>query len=148
MVGGIRTCLGLSNDPMFLWISSNSCPLNLLLARSHQVEIIIVKRLIQGCNNVTRARVEPRSFNLGRRKNNAFTIAATLPTIYVAMLINDTEHEYKRSNQNMLCLWSNIAKLLASIFRTTLNETLKPPDTLRQLKNYRYTYNFFLSTLF
>ena len=46
---------------MFLWISSNSCPLNLLLVRSHQAEIIIVKRLIQGRNNVTRVRVEPKS---------------------------------------------------------------------------------------
>ena len=38
----------------------NSYPLNLLLVRSHQAEIIIVKRLIQGRNNVTRVRVEPR----------------------------------------------------------------------------------------
>ena len=53
---------------MFLWISSNSCSLNLLLVRSHQAEIIIVKRLIQGRNNVTRVRVEPRSFDQGRRK--------------------------------------------------------------------------------
>ena len=45
VIGGIRTCLGVSYDPMFLWISSNSCPLNLLLVRSHQAEIIIVKRL-------------------------------------------------------------------------------------------------------
>ena len=58
---------------MFLWISSNSCPLNLLLVRSHQAEIIIVKRLIQGRNNVTRVRIEPRPFEQGRRKNDAFT---------------------------------------------------------------------------
>ena len=31
VVGGIRTCLEVSDDPMFLWISSNSCPLNFLL---------------------------------------------------------------------------------------------------------------------
>ena len=31
LIGGIRTCLGGYDDPMFLWISSNSCPLNLLL---------------------------------------------------------------------------------------------------------------------
>ena len=36
----------------------NSCPLNWQLLRSHQAEIIIVKRLIQGRNNVTRVRVE------------------------------------------------------------------------------------------
>ena len=35
--------------------------MNLLLLRSHQTEVIIVKRLIQECNNVTRVRVEPRS---------------------------------------------------------------------------------------
>ena len=74
VIGGIRTCLGVSDDPMFLWISSNSYPLNLLLVRSHQAEIIIVKRLIQGRNNVTRVRVEPRSFDQGRRKNDAFTV--------------------------------------------------------------------------
>ena len=55
LIGGIRTCLGVSDDPMFLWISSNSCPLTLLLFQSHQAEIIIVKRLIQGRNNVTSA---------------------------------------------------------------------------------------------
>ena len=80
VIAGIRTCLEVSDDPMFLWISSNSCPLNLLLVRSHQAEIIIVKRLIQGHNNVTRMRVEPRSFDQGCRKNDAFTHLATLPT--------------------------------------------------------------------
>ena len=58
VIGGILTCVGVSDDPMFLWISSNSCQLNLLLVRSHQAEIIIVKGLIQGRNNVTRVRVE------------------------------------------------------------------------------------------
>ena len=80
VIGGIRTCLGVSDDPMFLWLSSNSCPLNLLLVRSHQAEIIIVKRLIQGRNNMTRVRVEPRPFDQGRRKNDALTHSATLPT--------------------------------------------------------------------
>ena len=80
MIGGIRTSLGVSDDPMFLWISSNSCLLNLLLVRIHQAEIIIVERLIQGRNNVTRVRVdEPRPFDQGRRKNDAFTHSATLP---------------------------------------------------------------------
>ena len=79
MIGGIRACLGVSDDPMFLWISSNSCPLNLLLVRNHQAEIIIIKRLIQGRNNVTRVRVEPRPFDQGRRKNDAVTHWATLP---------------------------------------------------------------------
>ena len=39
MIAGIRNGLGAFDDPMFLWISLNSCPLNLLLVRSHQAEI-------------------------------------------------------------------------------------------------------------
>ena len=70
MIKGIRTCLEVFDDLMFLWISSNSCPVDLLLVRSHQAEIIIVKRLIQGCNNVTnRGRAEPRSYDQGRVVN-------------------------------------------------------------------------------
>ena len=66
MIGGIRTCLGVSSDPMFLWVSSNFCPLNLLLVRSHQAEIIIVKRLIQGRNNVNRVRERERLFTIAK----------------------------------------------------------------------------------
>ena len=50
VIGEIRTCFGVFHYPMLPWISSNSCPLNLLLVRSHQPEIIIVKGLIQGRN--------------------------------------------------------------------------------------------------
>ena len=71
-----------SSDSMFLWISLNSYP-NLLLVRSHQAELIIVKRLIQGRNNVTRVEVEvePRPCDKGRRKNDAFTLLITLQNI-------------------------------------------------------------------
>ena len=65
---------------MFLWFFSNYCPLNLLLVRSHHAKIIIVKRLIQGCYNVARVRVELRSCDQGCRKNDAFILPATLPT--------------------------------------------------------------------
>ena len=65
---------------MFLWIFSNSCPLNLLLVQSQQAEIIIVKCLVQVRNNVTRVRVEPISFDRGRRKKDVVTLSATLPT--------------------------------------------------------------------
>ena len=65
---------------MFLWISWNSCPLNLLLVRSHQAEVIIVKRLTQGRNNMTRMGDEPTSCDQGCCKNDAFTQLATLPT--------------------------------------------------------------------
>ena len=53
-------------------------PLNLLLIQSLQAEIIIVKRLIQKRNNVTWIGVELRSCNHGRRKNDSFTLSATL----------------------------------------------------------------------
>ena len=78
VVGGIRTCLGVSSDPMFLWISSNSCPLNLLLVRSQIAEITIVKCLIQGRNNAIRMLIDSRSFDQDRRKNDAFTLSVTL----------------------------------------------------------------------
>ena len=78
MIEGIRNCLGVSNDPMFLLISSNSCPLNLLFVQSHRAQIIIVKRLIQERNNVTRVRVEPKSFDQGGHEKDAFTLWATL----------------------------------------------------------------------
>ena len=46
----------------------------ILVGDNHRkAEIITVKRLIQGCNNVTRVRVEPRSFDQVRHKNDAFT---------------------------------------------------------------------------
>ena len=46
------------------------------------VEIIIVKRLIQRHNNVTRIWVEPRSYDQSHRKNDGFiTISASLSTL-------------------------------------------------------------------
>ena len=63
-----------------LWNSSLSCPLNLVLVRSHQAEINIVKCLILGRNYVTRMRVESKSCDEDRCKNDAFTHLATLPT--------------------------------------------------------------------
>ena len=58
------------------WISSNSYPLNLLLVQSHQAEMIIVKRLMQGHSNVTRVRVGPKSCDQVRCKNDAFALLA------------------------------------------------------------------------
>ena len=45
-----------------------------------EAEIVIVKRLIQGHNNVIRVRIEARSCDQGCRKNEVFTHSATLPT--------------------------------------------------------------------
>ena len=46
VLGGIGYCLVVFSDPMFLWISSNSCLLNFLLVRSRQAETILAKHLI------------------------------------------------------------------------------------------------------
>ena len=56
------------------------CRISTGLFRNHQAEIIIIKRLIQKCNDVTRVWVEPRSFNHVILKNDALTHSATLPT--------------------------------------------------------------------
>ena len=68
MLRGIRICSGVTSDLMFLKISSNSCPLNLLLVRNHLAELIIINRLVYKRSNVTRVRVEPISRNQNRRK--------------------------------------------------------------------------------
>ena len=66
------------DDPTFLLKFSNSCPLNLLLVRSHQAEMIIIKRLIQACDNVTsRVRVEPKTCDQVCRKNVVSTLSGT-----------------------------------------------------------------------
>ena len=79
LLGGIRTCVGVSMiQSMFLRISSNSCPLNLPLVRSHQAEITIVKRHIQGRNNVTRMRVEPTLHDHSLRKNDVVSFSTRL----------------------------------------------------------------------
>ena len=54
---------------------------NLLLVRSHQADIIMIERLIQGSNNVTWVWMESRSCNQGRRKNDACAFAAALLTL-------------------------------------------------------------------
>ena len=126
VIGGIRTCSGVSNNPMFLWISSNSFPPNLLLVRSHQAEIIIVKRLIQGRNNVTRVQVEPRSFDQGRRKNDDFTHSATLGTIcsrwgHLLLLIEQEVAAHHSSS------WVDLQALLVShsLLQTTLEKEVE-----------------------
>ena len=45
----------------------------------------MVKCLVQGRNNVIRVQVEPRSFNQSGRKNNVFTLMATLPLISIGV---------------------------------------------------------------
>ena len=82
------TVLRAWTNPQLLRSFQSSCeffriiaPFNLLLVRSHHAKITIVKRLIQRCkNNVARVRVELRSCDQGCRKNDAFTLPATLPT--------------------------------------------------------------------
>ena len=81
VIGEVGTCLEVFCDLMFLWIFPNFCLLNLLLVRSYQAGITIVKRLVQGRNNMTRyLRGKPRLCDQGHRNNNAFTYSAVLPT--------------------------------------------------------------------
>ena len=90
MIGGIRTCLGVSDDPMFLWISSNSCSRKFAACSKppSKDEIIIVKRLIQGRNNATRVQVEPRLFDQGRYKNDTLPIWPRCRQILVVMNVH------------------------------------------------------------
>ena len=82
----IKTCAWRS--PHLLESFQCSCgflrirPLNLLFVQSHQAEIIIANRLIHWRSNVTRVWVEPKSCGQGLRKNDAFTVLATLPKVY------------------------------------------------------------------
>ena len=78
--GRIRSRLGVDLFPSFPIHVLTSFRVDLLPIQSHQTEIIIVKHIIQGHNNVTRVRVELRSCNLGRLKYDALTLLATLPT--------------------------------------------------------------------
>jgi len=63
----------------------------LLLVRSHQAEIIIVKRLTKGRNNVSDEGGSwiyiTRSWSHGRRKNGALTLLATLPILCMNVFI-------------------------------------------------------------
>ena len=89
--GRIRTRLGVDHFPSFPVDVLTSSHVNLLLVRSHQAEIIIVKRLIQGRNNVTRVWVELMICDQSRRKNDAFTHSATL-LLFVHALAEFCDH--------------------------------------------------------
>ena len=49
--------------------------MNLIFVRNQQAEMLIVKRFIQGRNNMTRVRIEPTLCNQGRHKNDVFTLS-------------------------------------------------------------------------
>ena len=64
-----------SNPLIRSWMDSKlsgwcltSSPVNSFFIRRHQAEIIIVKRLIQGRNNATRVRVQPKIMQSGSSK--------------------------------------------------------------------------------
>ena len=62
--------------PMFLWNFSNPCPLSLRLVRSHQAKILIVKRLIQGRNRVTKVH------DVGSTRTPGHVVASLDKTFY------------------------------------------------------------------
>jgi len=59
--GRILICLGVADIQVFWLLLLLLFPLNLLLVRKHQAEIIVAKRGIQGRNISTRVGVEPRT---------------------------------------------------------------------------------------
>ena len=67
--------------------------MNLMLVQNLQAEIIIVKRLILGRNNVIRVRVEPRSCDKSRYKNDALTHSVPLPTSRIALAYTDSQQQ-------------------------------------------------------
>ena len=73
----IFTSLGVSGNPMFWWIFSNSCPMNLLLVGSHQAKRIIAKRFIQRRNNVNREQVKSRSYDQSHCKHKSFILLSS-----------------------------------------------------------------------
>ena len=76
MLGANCSCLGVFCDPVsYVFFFNSLCPLNLLLVQSHQAEIIIVKCLIQRRNKVTRVRIDLRSCDQGRRKNDVLALS-------------------------------------------------------------------------
>ena len=55
-----------------------SCPPNFLLVEAtKQRYLIMVKHLVQGRNNVTKMRLEPRSCDQDCHKNDAFALLAS-----------------------------------------------------------------------
>jgi len=92
-------------------------PLNLLLVRSHQTEIIVVKRLIQGHNNETRVGVEPRSHD--RRKNGALTLLATLPIIAIGYF--KIEKRYLLCSRDWSMSFKNLSILSLDVIATILS---------------------------
>ena len=68
-----------------------------VLFQNRQAEIIIVKRLIQGRNNVIRFRVEPRSCDQHRRKNDAVDSQPRNGNVTYLVKANDN----KTDNNNM-----------------------------------------------
>jgi len=83
-VPSLSSCHEKATVALFSGCFFDFLPLNLLLVRSHQAEIIIVMRLIQGRNNVYDEGGSwtyiTRSWLHGRHKNSALTLSATLPT--------------------------------------------------------------------
>ena len=88
--------------PKFLVISLNSCPLNELLVWSHRAEIIIVKRLFQRRNNVTRVRSDDDAIRVVI-KTTPLAFSATLPTFL------------RRIGSNIKIFWLEFCNVLRAV---------------------------------
>ena len=76
--GRIRTRLGVIQFPRFSVVAWSLVQIICFLLLFHPAKMSIVKRLFQGCYNVTRARVERRPCDHGRRYNGALNHSASL----------------------------------------------------------------------
>jgi len=105
----ILTRLGVADFQASGWFF-NFFPVILLLVRSHQAKIIIVKRHIHGCNNATMVRVEPRSrdHDHDRRIKRRFNPLATLSTINNCFqsYIKDNLQNSSAANYALAPVWS------------------------------------------
>ena len=87
------TLLGVDRIPSF---SINFFSRKFAAYSNHHAEIIIVKRLIQECTNVTTVRVEPRLSDRGLRNNDAFTLSAMLLTNNAMLPVHTAKKTYYR----------------------------------------------------
>ena len=79
---------------------------------------------MQGRNNVTRVRVEPRPFDQGRRKNDAFTHSATLPTNCNSCLDENSKFQLDRFSIMRKCNSAYEAKMHDALLIKKQNSTI------------------------
>ena len=95
VIGGIRTCLRVSSDPMLLWIFSKSCRRNLLLAcwkppsrdNHRKVSYPRTQQIDQGAGWTQIMRSGQSQKRLGRKKEKKVVVKTAYPLGHAANLI-------------------------------------------------------------